>query len=183
MDDLLKKFALRIRSIPSFEVTLSLVRRISKGKVWLVGGAAYQSIVHELYGLNFIPKDFDFLVEELNTEQFSEKDVIFTKNSFGNIKIKYKGIEIDVVPLNNVHSIQERGLLPTIENYLSGTPLSIQSIAFDIDKNVILGEVGIQAILQRKIEVQNKEGLFFEVERKGLTIEKYIQDVRLKVGF
>lgn len=134
---------------------LDVVKKNSRGKIWLIGGGVYKTLLNLLYGDNFKTKDWDFIAERLvEAPRFECWEVM--KSGFGNPKLKKGDFYVDLVPLDNIHSIKERGLEPNIDNYLSGTPLTIQSIAFDVDEHSILGEVGLRSVLTRTVGVNNR---------------------------
>ena len=91
--------------------------------------------------------------------------------------------EIDVIPLNTVVSIAQRRLEASIENYLSGVPLTIQAIAYDIETGQLLGDVGIQAITNRTLGINNRENAIVAAQKKEKFLEEFIQEKAQSLGF
>jgi len=147
---------LQRRFTPDFREQLEIVRRNSRGKIWVIGGFVYKTLASELYGREIKTKDVDFLVENPNPEIVLPEGWKITLNHFGNPKfIPPDGKEKpDFVPLARVYSILKRRLPPEIENYLSGTPLNVQSIAYEVDGRII-GDAGISALEKRVVAVHN----------------------------
>lgn len=135
---------------------LSVVKENSGGKVWLVGSGAYKTLLNLLYRSNYEIKNWDFIVEKITKPLKLENSWAAGETKHGNPKLKKDDFVIDLIALDNIHSIKERNLEPSINNYLNGTPLTIQSIAFDVDENELLGEMGIKSILTKKVGINNK---------------------------
>ena len=113
-----------------YHEALGVVSKNSSGKIWLIGGFVYRTIASQLYGLPKPEVDLDFIVKESVEEFDLPEGWIVKRNRFGNPKFVNGNKQIDYVPLDNIHSILYRGLEPTIENFLSGNPLTVQALAF-----------------------------------------------------
>ncbi len=135
---------------------LNIVKKNSSGKIWLIGSGVYKTLLNLLYGGSYEVKDWDFVAEKIITPLKFENDWVVGETKHGNPKLKKDDFVIDLIALDNIHSIKERNLEPNINNYLSGTPLTIQSIAFDVDENELLGEIGTQSVLTKKVGINNK---------------------------
>ncbi|MFC1756604.1 hypothetical protein ACFLZC_00375 [Patescibacteria group bacterium] len=146
-----------LRDDTAYHLALEVARKNCKGKIWLIGGAVYKTIASGLYGLKISTKDFDFVIEKATKDLVLPEDWKAIENKHGNLKLNNDSIDIDLIPLDNIHSIQERGLEPDILNFLSGVPLTIHSIAFDIDKQELIGDIGIQSILKKTIDINNQQ--------------------------
>lgn len=164
-----------IRNDKRFEEALKLVKQNSRGGVWLVGGYVFRNLAHALYGT---PKptecDFDFTADEL-TEINLLPGWRVGQNTFGSPKFYKKLLTVDLWPLKDTNSVILRGLEPTIENYLTGTSFTIQSIAYDLSKNEIIGEIGIRALENKTIEILNPEVLKIYAKKSGIKMEDYVR--------
>lgn len=160
---------------------LSLLKLYTTGKAWLIGSIVYGSLITKLYDTELTVPDFDVIVEahDVNIQPPWQR---FT-NSFQNLKLRKGEIVVDLVPITNILSIRTRGLSPTIEHYLTGTPLTVQSIAFDIQAERLLGEVGLNAILTRTVAVNNWQQAEANARRLGLTVRQCIENRAQKLGF
>ncbi len=166
-----------------FKEAVEIIRKSSKGKAWLIGGFVFRSIIQDLYGIPMSKDvDLDFIIEK-PAEIKVPTNWKIGKNSYNNPKLIGPNYEIDYVPLNNIHSIIRRGLDPTIENFLSGTPLNIQSIAYDIIDNAVVGNIGIQSISQKVIAVNNLEQAEHRAKLKGITLADLITDISNQLKF
>ena len=136
---------------------IDIVRRNSEGKIWIIGRFVYKSLATKLYGKPAAQsKDYDFIVEQPNSQIVLPDGWTRTLNHFGNPKF-VGDFQIDFVPLKMVYSILKRKFPPSIENYLNGTPLNIQSIAYDIAEEKVIGDVGISALERRVVAVNNSD--------------------------
>lgn len=122
----------------------------------MTGGSVSRTLTNILYKTK-IPKytDFDFIVSRLNKKIKVPRGWQNLKNSYGNPKLRKENSEIDIFPITNILSIKRRHLRPSIKNYLSGTPMSVQSIVFDLQSRKIIGSVGLKSLLSKKIWIND----------------------------
>ena len=140
--DITQTFLDYAKNNSEFNESLALVKQNSTGNIWLIGGFVYRNISSVLYGTPVPEIDLDFIVEtplDLQLPRGWELRV----NRYNNPKWVNGSRQIDFVPINTVHSIVRRGIEPTIQNYLTGTPLTVQSIAYDVNNREIIGDIGI----------------------------------------
>lgn len=160
---------------------IDIVKKRSSGKIWLIGSGIYKSLINIFYDAKYKIKDWDFIVENINVALGIDNNLEIYKNNHGNFKLNKNGLSIDLIPLNNIHSIKERNLEPNITNYLSGTPFSIQAMAFDVSSHELLGKNGLVSIINKTIEVNNQDELTYA---RGLYGDKYLLDnFSLALGF
>ena len=179
MQDLSKIFLENIKNNKEFLEALDIVKNNSQGKIWIIGGFVYRNIINKLYGTKLPEIDIDFIVEKINSKFELSKDYKLEINSFGNTKILKDKMQIDIVPLDNISYIKSKNLEPNILNYLKGTPLNIQSIAFDLDYKILIGDLGIESIKNKIIKINNLEFAKIAARKKNKTLEQYIKE---KVG-
>ena len=98
------------------------------------------------------------------------------KNRFGNSKLVNGKKQIDYVPLENIYSILQRQIEPTIQNFLTGVPLTIQSIAYDVTENRVIGEIGINALQRKVVEVNDLLFAEYAAEKKNKSLQEMIQE-------
>lgn len=176
-------FKAAIQDSPIYAEALDLVRKNSSGKIWLVGGFLSRNITYQLYGREKPDCDVDFIVEELLPLRYVPPGWIERPNAFGNPKFLKQGQEIDCVPLRNIYSIQRRGLTPTIENYLTGTPFTPQSLAYSVEGDCLLGEIGAHAIRKRIFAVNDLEEAKHSARIKGKSLVDLMREKAESMGF
>lgn len=183
MNDLERYYVFASANSPEYQEALKIINLNSTGKVWLIGGFLFRTIARELYGTAKPEVDLDFIIEKplSNIELPSSWEISI--NHFGNTKLSGPHFSVDFIPLNNIFSIQERNLLPTIENFLTGVPLTVQSLAFEVQANHLQGEAGIEALKTKTVGVNNKEQAASYAERCRTTVEAYIRDKAVSLGF
>lgn len=176
--DLTNLFLKTVYNSAEFKEAVDLVRKNSSGNIWLIGSFLYQNLAAELYGLTKKKaKDIDFIVENPADKIILPNNWIEEKTGYNNPKfIKNDGLIIDLVPLNNINSIISRGLSSTIENYLTGTPLNIQSIVFDVNNSKIFGNIGIKALIDKTVAVNDLEQAKINSEHKKKSISQIIKE-------
>jgi hypothetical protein len=108
-------------------------------------------IASHLYGVKYTNKDVDFIVDGEFDPKKLPPDWRQNVNTYGNYKLYKNPLLIDVIPLSNIHSILRRNLSASIENYLSRTPLDVQTLVYDIRRRVLVGEIGINAIKRKTV--------------------------------
>ena len=157
MEDLSALYTTFMSSGMDFISAKNIVMDNSSDKVWLIGGSVYRNIAHILYGADKPEVDFDFIIERPKENIILPNGWKLGQNRYGNPKFLGSKFSIDFVPLHNISSILRRKLAPSIENYLTGTPLNVQSIAYDVMKGRLAGNIGLKAIAEKIIRINNKE--------------------------
>lgn len=155
---------------------LDVVRRNSRGNIWLIGGSVYWELSNNLYG--DIPegkKDYDFLVENTRPEIEVPEGWDITRNGFGNPRFNLDGLAVDFVPLKSLYSTAVRGIEPNVHNYLTGVPLTVQFIAYNVENKQILGDVGVKAIQERTVGVYNYDFAKYLSNKRGTSIEEMVK--------
>ena len=137
-----------------YQEAFPIVHANSTGKIYLVGSYIYKKITN---GVNASVKDIDFVVDELITDIVLPEDWKLQKNIFGHPRFVKSQKKIDPIQLTKHIYIIRKGLAPTLENYLKAIPLNVQSIAYDIDEDRLIGEVGFDAIKKRTVKLNNPE--------------------------
>lgn len=175
-------FLKSIQDKKQFDDAMKIVRDNSKGDIWLIGGFVYRSIVSQLYGIPKLQVDYDFIVETTNEIRLPNNWEL-KYNRYGNPKFSNNTYNIDLVSLKNVHSIIRRGIEPTIENYLSGTPLTIQSIAYDCINKKVVGDIGIKAIQDKVVGINDFEQAIYYASKKEVSLKELIINKAESLGF
>jgi len=182
----LELLAVQFRSVldqqQEYQESLEVVKVCTTEPRYLIGGSVYRTLAGLLYGSPVSPCDFDFLVGGVVVEDIPDNWTV-DFNRFQNPKLRRGNVSIDIVPLSRVRSIQVRGLAPTIEHYLSGTPLTVQSIAYDITTQTIVGDVGLHALQTKTVAMNHVAFAAYAAEKKGVTCEKMITAKAQSLGF
>ena len=176
MDDITRAFLEGIKDYPELTEALDIVKPNYTGKIWLIGGTVYRTIVRQLYGGESRAVDVDFILEEINPKLVLPEGWTETRNRSGAQKLVNGSKSIDIPQLKELYSIKYRHLPPSIEHYLSGVPLTVQSIAYDFAENRVIGEKGIDALRRRVVEVNDHHFAQHCVTLKGTTIRDYITE-------
>lgn len=181
--ELEKAFKLRLEQNEQFQVAQNIIEKNSHGKAWLIGGALSRELAALMHGGDVAEHDFDFVVEKSVLDFSLPKGWTKKTNKYGNPKFVGAGMTIDYIPIETVHSIRRRGLTPTIENFLSGTPFDVQSIAYDIDSGKLIGSVGLQSIQNKTFGINDLEQAHIFADKKGVPLEKLIKSKAASMGF
>lgn len=166
-----------------FPEALEIVKNNSSGNIWLIGGFVYRTIASQLYGLPKPEVDLDFVVEYPVSYFNLPSGWKVDRNRFGNPKLVNGKKQIDFVPLKNIYSIIQRQLEATIENYLTGVPLTVQSIAYDLTKNKVIGEIGITALQRKIVKVNDIYFAKYAAKKKNKSLQSMIQEKAEGLGF
>ncbi|MDP3963448.1 MAG: hypothetical protein Q8Q39_03045 [bacterium] len=162
---------------------LRVARMNARGKIWVVGGYVFRSLAHVLYGTSLPESDVDVIVERLRGSLTVPSGWRVTHNRYGNPKFVSGKREVDIIPMGNILSILRRRLPATIEHFATGTPLTIQSIAYDVDEQRIIGEIGMRAIMNRMIAINDPVQARLYAERKEKSIKKIIREKAESLNF
>jgi len=161
-----------------------IIQQNGVGNMWLIGGYVYRNIVWQLYGQDIpVEADLDFIVEDRKKVIILPYQCLHRRNSYGNPKFFFEDLSIDFVPLNTIPYFKQENLEPSIENFLDATPLTIQSIAYDINAERLIGDVGINAILTRTVDVHNEKQLEDYARRKRIDKDEIIRRKMESLGF
>lgn len=160
-----------------------------EGKIWIIGGFVYRPIIKELHGEIPEPSqtDIDFLIERgsASEEVYAPKGWDVKRTEAGYFYLEKGNIRIDPNYLYSFHSIISRHTIPEMQHFFPGTPLDIQSIAYDItDRNVgVIGRRGIEAILGKIVRVNNLEEAIFEAEKRKISVEDLVKQKSKELNF
>ena len=179
-DELAEQLRELLEKNECYQEALKIVKSNFHGKVWLIGGAVYKTLLFKNCNQT---KDFDFIVESPNKEIVLPEGWRIKNNRFGTLKFVSEMKEIDFVPLKEVIHIKSKGLEATIENYLAYTPLNIHSIAYDIKKKKLLGEIGIAALEEKVIRVNDFEMASKMVGKYGISLREMLKNKAQELGF
>jgi len=188
MMDLTQAFKCAAYGQRNFCQAVDLVCQNAQGGVWVIGSYVFGSLASALYDAppscgDISCGDIDFIVENSCGAVQLPRGWSLQRNRCGNPKFVKDGLRVDYVPLSTVSSIVRRGLEPTIENYLRGTPLTVQSIAFDVRTSKVIGLVGMRAVQERTVAVHDPVELVIASELKGLSVEAYLTRKADKLRF
>ena len=186
MDEFARYFLEGIKKDPKFILALEIVRKNSSGKIWVIGGAVYKTIISELYGYEIKREpDYDFIVEKVADELFvPEGGEVFVSGG-GNPRIVFDDVQLDIVPLDNAVSSRDKPRLngmnvdEKLRSYFRRVPLSVQAIVFDMKDKNLFGDVGLESIRDKKIRIIDKLELESYCSRHKISCERYIDK---KVG-
>jgi len=176
-------FLAGIKDCEEFPEALEIVKKNSSGKIWLIGGYVYRTIASQLYGLPKPEVDLDFVVEYPVSDFDLPLGWKADKNRFGNPKLVNGKKQIDYVPLENIYSIHQRQIEATIENFLTGVPLTVQSVAYDVNENKVIGKIGITALQRKVIEVNNLNFAEYAAKKKNKSLQTMMQEKAGGLGF
>ncbi len=175
-------FQQALKHVPEWALVQELISRACSGKTYLVGGAVCRAIAHVWHNTPLPKHDWDVIAEKVNTTKAGAGWQLGV-NKFGNPKLARGKTEVDIMPLNNIRSILRRKLEPNIENYLSGTPVTVQAVAYDLQTKQIIGDIGINALREGTVAVNNAEELACEAERKKITPDALLKKKAESMGF
>lgn len=184
MTNLSKHFYNAVKNSVEFNESISLVTTNCQGSAWLIGGFVVRNIADSLYGAGKPEVDLDFIVECPLDDMVLPSNWRKSFNRYGNLKlVKENGVSIDFVPLQSIHSIVRRELPATIENFLTGTPLTVQSIAYDINEHEIIGDIGTEALITKTVAVNDAQQAEIYARKKEKSVSDIVQEKSQELGF
>lgn len=174
------------------------------GKIWMIGGSVTRTILDCIRNPNSMPKfdywnlyslgkfpfrDLDFIVEEICSDFSILPGWEVKVNTFGGIKLLRKSpfngqvITIDIWELRNHEPCRRNGIPCTIENVLRSAPLSVQSIAFDLQEGKLLGEVGINSICTGTVMINHERETENYCRIYKTTLQEFLEKKALEYDF
>lgn len=183
--ELYKRF---LKHNEQFEEAYEIVKKNSKGNIWVIGGYFYRNLAKIIYGEESVRMppilDIDFLLEGQVREVYAPTDWKLKMTDYGNIYFEQENKRIDLNDLQNLHSIRVRNLKPTIVHFLTGVPFNIQSMVFDCDEQRVVGrKAGFYAMQNRVLKVNNHDIAKIDAKMKGRTIEDMLKKKADELGF
>lgn len=190
--DLPRLFKYATRDDSSFLDALAIVKANSSGKMWLTGSYLYRLLASHLYpqGMDLrywrFSTPLDFLVETFVDLRLPEG--WHRKSSLEDGYQRFFRGEASqpafmIYPLAQSQVIRDERTEPTIDHFLAGAPLTIQSIAFDLYQHRMLGEAGMRALQEKTVGVHHPQQAERYAQRKGKTIEALIREKAEVLGF
>lgn len=170
INELSHLFKERLEQDPYYPLALNLVKELTVGPSYLVGGTVYKGLINALHKFEYHSKDYDFLVSNITTLN-TPADWTLGKTRFGSPKFQKDDVVVDLIPLNNVLAAKLDGLPGTLESYFKTVPLSIHAIAYDVQTEQLIGDIGIRSILSRTIFVLNQK--YYKMCEEVYGKEKY----------
>lgn len=184
MKDLSKLYSDFLKENKEFKDVLRIVSLNNKGKTWLIGGFVFRNLANIIYSSTTKHEsDIDVLISDFPKKFCTIKGWSIKKNRFGNPKFIKGHRTIDLVPIKNVSQIVRMQLKPSINNYLKYVPFNIQSIAYDLNNKKLLGKIGKDALLRKKIAVNNMEQAKIYLSKKGLSSKEWISQKIKELNF
>ena len=183
--DLTKLFLDSIKNSKEYDEAMNIMAVNSIDEGWIVGGFVFRNLAGKLYGKEIKQKDIDIATNTLPKELKAPQGWTIIKTRFDTPRFIQDGgsFHVDLFTLSSFSSIRIKKLAPTIDNYLSGVSLNIQSIVFDIKNKKILGESGIQALLNKEVKINNLENAEYSFEKAGISISEAIKKKAFALGF
>jgi len=150
-----------IMKYPQLDFVLS---KIGKKGVYLLGGGVRDPLINLIYNKKLVVRDFDFFIDDLKVNLNLEKSFAnfsgISYSRFGNLKIKFKDIEVDLVPFSKVSTISLKKDI-NLKNILNNCDLTTSSIAYSLENEKIYSCFGFDDILKKEIGFL-KADLFLE---------------------
>jgi hypothetical protein len=172
----------RLREDPRYAQALAIVRQNTTGRIWLAGGMVSRTLLAELYHTPQERCDFDFVVETIREPLIVPHEWNMRRKAHGNPTFECDDVEIDLFPIATHAFISSNHLEPTIKNFFRSVPFTIQAIAFDVEEQRLVGDVGMKAILAREYRVNNLVEAKRMTDAKGITINERIERKAKSLG-
>lgn len=162
------------------------------GDIWVIGGSVFRNIIKELYDSKGPSNyDFDFIFENpVNVDYLkSLKNWNFLKTGLDEPCLIANEKQIDFIWLNNAvnpHEMADPKKMSVdekIQSYLRRVPLNIQSIIYDVNGDRVIGEVGIKAVKEKNISINNLDECLNFCRRRKISIRKFMTTKGNDLGF
>ena len=140
-----------------FREAVGVVSVNSRGKIWLIGGFLYKTLIKEVYGTEIQCKDFDFIVERTRGRLDLPEGWKSRTNRFGNPELSSKDNCVDLIPLSNLLYLRKKKIEPSIDNLLASVNFSVFALAFYLREEKIIDGGGVSALEEKVVRVHNLE--------------------------
>ncbi len=121
----------------------TLITRLSRlGELLFFGGAIRDYVINKKY--TDMPRDFDIAIKffdhDVNIDflmEYTLKEYKYKKNRFGGYKILVNNLEFDIWNLNKTWAFQQNLLEAKEENLVKSVYLSIDSIVYNFNQDIL----------------------------------------------
>ena len=141
-----------------------------------------KNLASALYATIPYEYDFDFIVEHKNKELKQVDGWDIQSNTYSNPNYVRDGNKMSFTDIH--HTIRATGFRgQTIEDFIMDTPLNIQSIAYDIAEKKLIGEIGIKALYEKVVRINNRAQAEHYIKLKNKTLEEYVNEKAKDIDF
>ena len=183
IDYLSEQFRERAYADPKFRDAVNIVSMNSRGRVWVIGGFLYKTLIRAVHGTEVASKDFDFVVERARERLKLPDGWTSRTNRFGNPELSAAENQVDLVPLDNILYLRKMNLAPSIRNYLASVNFDIFALAFDLRDEAIVDGGGVSALERKVLRVHNLVMAEISAEIYGKSVNEMISSRAREIGF
>ncbi len=184
MDEVTNAFLKWTKDNKDFEESVHVVKSNSQGRLWMIGGFVYKTIISELYGNKKPELSLRFFVEKPNENIKSYGWWVYNKqDKNGNYLFSSTEKLMMFTPLDRIRPMREMGIEPTINNYFFGIPLTVQAIVYDVNNSKIIGERGINSIMKKTVGINSRKFAERAARKLNIGLEEYVQNKADELGF
>jgi len=166
-----------------FREALGIVSANSRGRIWLIGGFLYKTLIKARHGTDVPNKDFDFIVERARGKLDLPGGWTTRTNRFGNPELSSKDNLVDLIPLDNLLYLRRKRMEPSISNYLASVNFSVFALAFDMREERIIEGGGVSALEEKVVRVHNLEAAKMSAEIYNTSINEMLRIRAEELGF
>ncbi len=171
-------------SIPNFRVIEEIALNNDWGKIYMIGRSVYQGTSMMAHEKVEVPPNLIHFATEKTPEKIELPSWLSLKKFNGSyLEIPIRDFSVKVTPLEKFRQISARHVLPYITHFLSGTPLNVHSLAFDMWDKKLIGDRGISAINTRTVAINNLETAKVIALQKRMSIEEMIERKARELNF
>ena len=170
-----KSFMGEAYSNERFREALSVVSANSRGRIWLIGGFLYKTLIKARHGTDIPSKDFDFIVERARGKLNLPEGWTARTNRFGNPELSSKDNMVDLIPLDNLLYLRKNKMEPSISNYLASVNFSVFALAFDMREEKIIEGGGVSALEEKVVRVHNLEAANISADMYNTLINEMLR--------
>lgn len=173
-----KRFISLIENDPAYQDAIEIIQAVCVGQIWLIGGYLYRQLATLQHGekvplINRDPLDIDFLCQSVQKNFKVPAVWELSKNAWGNLSFSRDGVKVDLIIMKNLHPFLDRKDMPTVDEFLAQTPVTVNSMAMDTRKRKIIGDVGWEAVQNKVVSVHNASEARYLANMSGIQ-EKYL---------
>jgi len=166
-----------------FREALGIVNANSRGKIWLIGGFLYKTLIKKIYGTDIPYKDFDFIVERGRGKLELPEGWSYRINRFGNPELSSEDNCVDLIPLENILYLRKKGIKPSMDNLLASVNFSVFALAFDLREEKVIDGGGVSALEEKVVRVHNLEAAMLSAEIYRTPINEMLRIRAEELGF
>ena len=190
-----------LKQIPHYFEAVQVAKLNTEGELYLAGDILTHFLAKEFYGAPDVPAQYHFFADKIcerqrlledwrtyspsiNMPDTNIPDHYFRDVLNGRYFADDKGSYVTITRIGDLQPILSLGLKPTITNHFKTAALTLDQMAFDIQRDTLWIEPEAKAsILDKRININRYTTAAYEALKAQLSLQNYVEARAKSLGF